>query len=103
MTSNQGLGGVRAERPGGYAELVTVAASASAPIPADLDSHDMAALGLASVTALERFRRLGPLTGRRILLTGASGGRRSSAIRPAPALGAQQGAGARRTRRRAPT
>ena len=40
----QGLGGVRAERPGGYAEHVTVAAEAAAPVPPDLDPLDVAAL-----------------------------------------------------------
>ncbi len=100
MTMMQGLGGVRAERPGGYAELVTVAASAAAPIPADLDSHDMAALGLASVTALEGLRRLGPLTGRRIVVTGASGGVGSAAIGLARAEGAEVVAVVARTGRR---
>ena len=36
-TTMQGLGGVRAERNGGYAEHVTVAAGVLAPLPADLD------------------------------------------------------------------
>lgn len=36
-TTMQGLGGVRAERDGGYAEFVTVAASAVAPLPVTTD------------------------------------------------------------------
>jgi len=89
MTMMQGLGGIRAERPGGYAEFVTVAAAAAAPVPGDLDAHDMAALGLASVTAFEGLRRLGPLAGRRIVVTGASGGVGSAAIGLACAAGAE--------------
>lgn len=89
ITMMQGLGGVRAERPGGYAEYVSVAAAAAAPIPTDLDPFDMAALGLASVTAFEGLRRLGPLEGRRVAVTGASGGVGSAAIGLAAAQGAQ--------------
>lgn len=33
ITMKQGLGGVRAERPGGYAELITVDADAVALVP----------------------------------------------------------------------
>jgi NADPH2:quinone reductase len=89
ITMMQGLGGVRARRSGGYAEFVTVAAAAAAPVPADLDPLDVAALGLASVTALEGLRKLGPLEGRRIAVTGASGGVGSAAVSIARALGAQ--------------
>jgi NADPH:quinone reductase-like Zn-dependent oxidoreductase len=49
----QGLGGVRAERDGGYAEHVTVAADVLAPLPAEPDSVQFAAIGLAGVTAIE--------------------------------------------------
>jgi len=86
ITMMQGLGGVRARRPGGYAEFVTLSASAAAPIPAELDPLDMAALGLASVTALEGLRKLGPLAGRRIAVTGAAGGVGSAALGIARAL-----------------
>ena len=75
----QGLGGVRAERPGGYAEYVTVSASAAAPIPGGIDCHDMAAIGLVGVTAFEGLRRIGALMGRRIVVTGAAGGIGSAA------------------------
>ena len=37
ITMMQGLGGVRAQRPGGYAEHVIVRASAAALVPSDLD------------------------------------------------------------------
>jgi len=62
-----GLGGVRALRPGGYAEYVVVEASAAAAVPADVDPLEMAALGLASVTAFEGLRKIGDLESRRIV------------------------------------
>src|SRR5215468_9416423 len=49
LTMMQGLGGVRSERPGGYQELVTVAADVVAILPADVDPVAAAALGLAAV------------------------------------------------------
>lgn len=74
ITMMQGLGGVRAERPGGYAEYVTVSASAVAPIPSGIDWHEMAAIGLVGVTAFEGLHRIAALSGRRIVVTGAAGG-----------------------------
>ena len=85
----QGLGGVRARRPGGYAEYVTVDADAAASIGQRADPLGMAALGLAGVTAFEGLRRLGDLEGRRILVTGAAGGVGSAAVAIAKAQGAQ--------------
>src|SRR2546430_304157 len=78
MTMMQGLGGVRAERPGGYAEYVVVRAAAAAPL-AIIDPLDAASLGLASVTAFEGLRRIGTLANRRIAITGAAGGVGSAA------------------------
>src|SRR3954469_8552332 len=46
MTMMQGLGGVRAQRPGGYAAYVVAKASAVAIFAKDVDPLDMAALGL---------------------------------------------------------
>jgi NADPH2:quinone reductase len=89
ITMMQGLGGVRARRPGGYAEYVVMAKDAAAPIPADLDPCDVAALGLAAVTAFEGLRKLGRLEGRRIAITGAAGGVGSAAIGIAKAQGAE--------------
>jgi NADPH2:quinone reductase len=74
ITMMQGLGGVRAQRPGGYAEYVVVQASTVAPIAREVDPLDTAALGLASVTAFEGLRRIGDLKDRRIAVTGAAGG-----------------------------
>ena len=70
MTMMQGLGGVRAQRPGGYATHVVVKVGAVAVFAADIDPLDMAALGLASVTAFEApaHRRS---ENRRIAVTGA--------------------------------
>jgi NADPH:quinone reductase len=89
ITMMQGLGGVRARRPGGYAEFVTVAAAAAAPVPPDLDPGEVAALGLASMTAWEGLSRLGSLDGRRIAITGAAGGVGSAAVGIAAAHGAR--------------
>lgn len=90
VTMMQGLGGVRAERPGGYAEHVTVAADAVAVIPADVDPLAVAAVGLAGVTAYEGLRRTGPLAGMRVVVTGASGGVGSAAVSLACALDAAE-------------
>jgi NADPH:quinone reductase len=87
-TMMQGLGGVRAERDGGYAEHVTVAASAVAVLPEETDPIAFAAVGLAGVTAYEGLRRLGDLTGRTVIVTGASGGVGSIAVPLARAAGA---------------
>ncbi len=90
VTMMQGLGGVRAERPGGYAEHVTVAADAVAFVPADVDPLAVAAVGLAGVTAYEGLRRLGPIAGTRVVVTGASGGVGSAALALCRALDAAE-------------
>jgi NADPH2:quinone reductase len=90
VTMMQGLGGVRAERPGGYAEQVTVAADAVAFVPADVDPLAVAAVGLAGVTAYEGLRRPGPVAGMRVAVTGASGGVGSAAVALACALDAAE-------------
>jgi NADPH2:quinone reductase len=87
ITMMQGLGGGRAQRPGGYAEYVVVSASAAA-IAEGVDPLDMAALGLGSVTAFEGLRKIGNLTNRRIAVTGAAGGVGSAAVAIAKAQGA---------------
>jgi NADPH2:quinone reductase len=89
ITMMQGLGGVRAQRPGGYAEYVVVQASAVAPFAGDVDPLDMAALGLASVTAFEGLRRVGSLKNRRIAVSGAAGGVGSAGVAIANAEGAE--------------
>jgi NADPH:quinone reductase len=89
ITMMQGLAGVRAVRPGGYQDFVTVDADAVAPVPDGADSLEAAALGLASVTARQGFETIGPLEGRRIAVTGAAGGVGSAAVALAAAKGAE--------------
>jgi NADPH2:quinone reductase len=80
ITMMQRLGGIWGERPGGYAELVDVAADAVATIPADVGLEQIAALGLAAVTASAAMRRLDPQEGERVVVHGASGGVGSAAV-----------------------
>jgi NADPH2:quinone reductase len=87
-TMMQGLGGVRAERDGGYAEHVTIAASAVAPLPRDVDPVAFATIGLAGVTAHGGMRTLGPLAGRTLVVTGAAGGVGAAALLLGRAAGA---------------
>jgi NADPH2:quinone reductase len=89
ITMMQRLGGIHGERPGGYAEEVTVLASSVAQVPADVDYYALAALGLAAVTAWEGLRRLQLQPGHRIAVLGASGGVGSAAISLANGLSAQ--------------
>jgi NADPH2:quinone reductase len=88
-TTMQGLGGVRAERDGGYAEYVTVAASAVAPLPAAIDPVAFASVGLAGVTAYKGMEKLGLLNGRTVLVTGPSGGVGAVAVMLGRAAGAK--------------
>lgn len=87
-TMMQGLGGVRAERDGGYAEHVTVSASVVAPLPAGTDPVAFAAVGLAGVTAYEGLRALKVKAGETVLVTGPAGGVGSAAVALARASGA---------------
>jgi NADPH:quinone reductase len=89
ITMMQGLGGVRPQRPGGYAEFVVAPASAVAAFTGDVDPLDIAALGLGSVTAFEALRKIGDLTGRRVAVTGAAGGVGSAAVAIAKAQSAE--------------
>jgi NADPH2:quinone reductase len=90
-TTMQGLAGVRAERDGGYAEHVTVAAATLAPLPADIDAVRFAAIGLAGVTAIESIRRLriSELRGKTLAISGTTGGVGAVAVAIANALGAE--------------
>jgi NADPH2:quinone reductase len=58
----------------GWAERVAVPVSKLAEIPAEMPVSTAAALPLAGLTALRLVRAAGNLTGREVLLTGASGG-----------------------------
>ncbi|MFG1869169.1 zinc-binding dehydrogenase [Micromonospora arborensis] len=59
---------------GGWAEYVTVPTHSLAVLPDDISAAQAAALPLAGITALRLLRAAGALAGRRVLLTGASGG-----------------------------
>ncbi|MCK2217048.1 zinc-binding dehydrogenase [Actinomadura sp. ATCC 31491] len=59
---------------GGWAEYAAVPTHALAVLPDGVTTHQAAALPLAGLTALRLLRAAGPVLGRRVLLTGASGG-----------------------------
>ncbi|MFI8075951.1 zinc-binding dehydrogenase [Streptomyces sp. NPDC086033] len=59
---------------GGWAEYAAVPTHSLAVLPDSIDSARAAALPLAGITALRLLRTTGSLAGRRVLLTGASGG-----------------------------
>lgn len=88
ITMMQGLGGVRAERAGSYAEYVTVKATAVATHSQRINPLDVASIGLPGVTAFHGIARLGDIAGRQVLITGAAGGVGSVATGIASALGA---------------
>lgn len=58
----------------GWAERVAVASASVAELPDSVDAVTAAALPLAGITALRLLRAAGSVAGRRILITGASGG-----------------------------
>ncbi|MEV5945469.1 zinc-binding dehydrogenase [Streptomyces sp. NPDC051993] len=58
----------------GWAERVAVPSASVAELPDGVDALTAAALPLAGITALRLLRAAGPVAGRRVLLTGASGG-----------------------------
>ncbi|PZS29379.1 MAG: alcohol dehydrogenase [Pseudonocardiales bacterium] len=58
----------------GWAERVAAATSTLAVLPDEVTTETAAALPLAGLTALRLLRKAGPLVGRRLLITGASGG-----------------------------
>ena len=57
-----------------WAERVAVSAASLAEVPSTVELTTAAALPLAGLTALRLIRRAGTLIGRRVLITGASGG-----------------------------
>ena len=58
----------------GWAELRAVDLDELAVVPDDVDLAESSTLPVAGVTALRALRRIGPLLGRRILVTSAAGG-----------------------------
>lgn len=59
---------------GGWAERRAVDLDELAVVPGDIDLGEASTLPVAGVTALRALRRSGALLGRRVLITGASGG-----------------------------
>src|SRR3954451_25098854 len=73
---------------GGWSELAPIPAHRVAPLPDDVSFADAAALPVAGLTALRALREAGPLLGRRLLVTGATGGVGSFAVQLGAAAGA---------------
>lgn len=88
ITMMQKMGGVHAHRPGAYQTHVVAPVTTVATLEPRVDLFSMAALGLAAVTAYQGLLRIGVKAGDRILITGASGGVGSAALRLAKAWGA---------------
>ena len=73
---------------GAWAERRAVGTGDLCVLPDGVDAGTAAALPVAGVTALRALRDLGPLLGRRVLITGASGGVGRFAVQLAAAGGA---------------
>jgi NADPH:quinone reductase-like Zn-dependent oxidoreductase len=73
---------------GGWAQRRAVPTENLAVLPDSVDFGPAAALPVAGVTALQALRRLGPVVGRRVLITGASGGVGRFAVQLARRAGA---------------
>jgi len=73
---------------GGWAERRAVPTENLAVLPDSVDFGPAAALPVAGVTALQSLRALGPVVGRRVLITGASGGVGRFAVQLATRAGA---------------
>ena len=73
---------------GGWAQRRTVPTESLAILPDSVEFGSAAALPVAGVTALQALRRLGPVVGRRVLITGASGGVGRFAVQLAARAGA---------------
>jgi NADPH:quinone reductase len=80
----------------GWAEQVAVPARRIAPLPDGVGFAPAAALPMAGTTALNALRHGGSLLGKRVLITGASGGVGSYAVQLAELSGARVTAVARR-------
>jgi NADPH2:quinone reductase len=76
-------------RSGAWAQLAAIATSRLAPIPDALFDTQAAALPTAGLTALRSLEVAGLLLGKRVLITGATGGVGRIAVQLAHASGAQ--------------
>ncbi|MGV9798994.1 zinc-binding dehydrogenase [Mycobacterium sp. NPDC003449] len=72
----------------GWAERRTLDTTNLAVLPEFVEFDEAAALPVAGVTALQALRALGPVVGRRVLITGASGGVGRYAVQLAARAGA---------------
>jgi NADPH2:quinone reductase len=79
---------VVARTQGAFAERSAVDASALAEVPESLELAEMAALPVAGLAALRALRSAGPVLGKRVLVTGASGGVGRFAVQLAARAGA---------------
>jgi NADPH:quinone reductase len=73
----------------GWARRAAVPTGALAPLPDEVATVEAAALPLAGLTALRLMRAAGSIAGRRVLLTGASGGVGHYVTELAGAVGAE--------------
>ncbi len=73
---------------GAFAERAVLRADSLVEVPADVDLAQAAALPVAGVAALRALRAAGTLLGKRVLVTGASGGVGRFAVRLASMAGA---------------
>ncbi|GAA2540507.1 zinc-binding dehydrogenase [Mycolicibacterium diernhoferi] len=73
---------------GGWAQRRVLNSANVAVLPDDVDFETAAALPVAGVTAVQTIRGLGPVLGRRVLITGASGGVGRVAVQLASRAGA---------------
>ncbi|QRN81676.1 MAG: zinc-binding dehydrogenase [Nocardiopsis sp. BM-2018] len=73
----------------GWAELRAVDTEDIAVVPDSVDLGEASTLPVAGVTALQALRRLGSVIGRRVLVTGASGGVGRYAVQLAALAGAE--------------
>ncbi|MFC5184739.1 zinc-binding dehydrogenase [Actinomadura harenae] len=73
---------------GGWAQLRAADTANVAVVPDSIDLGEAAAVPAAGVTALQAVRRLGSVLGRRVLVTGASGGVGRFAVQLAAQAGA---------------
>jgi NADPH:quinone reductase-like Zn-dependent oxidoreductase len=74
---------------GGWATEVAVEGARLVPVPREVTSEQAAALPLAGLTALRLLRAAGDVAGRRLLVTGASGGVGHYFVELATAAGAE--------------
>ena len=75
--------------PGAWAELVTVPTTALSELPQGVSFEDASTLPVAGLTALYTLEEGGNLLGRRVLVTGASGGAGQFALQLARDAGAR--------------